>query len=112
MSKTREAFKTVNWREYLDPTDKPRVQSFLKLRGNLVLGNIVDNIINASELDLPSLAIMVHPNVSAVTIVHPDEYQELLTHCQQFFEKHEEYEKCEEIVQIKKIIKEKKKKFW
>lgn len=97
----RKLYSRVNWRKYLDPTNKQRVQRFIKTNGPTVFTAIVETIENAMEDDLEEVMILVHPNVSSVAVVSKDEYDEVLTHCLQYFESIEKYENCDNILAIK-----------
>ncbi len=107
-------FEKVNWRTYLDPTNNPRVERFLKKRGDVVLKKIVEHIKKANEDGKESVYVMVHPNVSRITEVKSEEYTEVLEFCIKFFEETENYELCQKILDIKNEIGNVKKvnKFW
>lgn len=98
-------FTKVGWRKYLDPTDNPRVDKFLKSSGRKVLAQIVDGIQEAIENNTPELVVLVHPNVSSVVVIPSKEYDEVLTHSLQFFKSVEGYEQCHKILNIKNKLK-------
>ena len=86
----RKLYSRVNWRKYLDPTNRPRVNSFIKQRGDVVFGQIVETIKEAIKEETPEIMIMVHPNVSSVVVINSDEYKEVLTHCLNYFKSKEQ----------------------
>lgn len=101
----RTLYSRVEWRKYLDPTDRPRVNRFLQAQGDYVFDEIVKNIENANINGIESLMILVHPNVSSVVMVDQHDYKEVLQHCLDYFKSKENYEQCAKILKLKKTIK-------
>lgn len=97
-------YSVVNWKEYLDPTDSTRVDNFLKKYGTRVFSNLIKKIKSAHESDIKSFAILVHPNVSSLSIINKKDYLSVLTHCLMYFKSLENYEKCAEIVKLRDTI--------
>lgn len=100
----RQLFSTVGWRKYLDPADNPRVNRFLKKNGEVVFAQIVSNIETAIDSKQDEFIMLVHPNVSSAVSVKQLEYNELLNHCLTWYKKTENYEKCAEIIKIRKKL--------
>jgi len=98
-------FSKVGWRKYLDPTNNPRVERFLKSSGRKVLSQIVDGIDGAIDNDTLELVVLVHPNVKSVVVIPATDYDDVLTHSLQFFKSVEGYEQCSKIIKIKNKLK-------
>lgn len=104
----QKTISTVSWRKYLDSTNNPRVEKFLKNRGSSVLWQISQKIHNFSNNQnhvIPELVMIVHPNAPAAILIPHSDYNNVLDLALDFFEKKEDYEKCQKIVQFKKDIK-------
>lgn len=101
----RKLYSKVGWRKYLDPTDRPRVKTFIEANGNVIFPQVVECIQNANTDKQPEIMIMVHPNVSAVVVIAENDYDEVLTHCLQYFQSKEKYEECGNIVKLKNQMK-------
>ena len=102
----RKLYSKVGWRKYLDPTGRPRVKRFIETNGNVVFNQIVECINNAADDAQSEIMVLVHPNVSAVVVIEENDYDEVLTHCLQYFQSKEKYEECGKIVNLKKKIKD------
>jgi hypothetical protein len=98
------AFTTIDWRKYLDPNENPRVKRFLDTRGFEVMNQISQNIHKGGTLGWDEVAILVHPNAAAISLVPETEYIEALDHCKNWFQEKEEYEICAQIVKYKEDI--------
>jgi len=99
---------TVPWRKYLDSTKNPRVKKFLKNRGDDVLWQVSQGIHKGSRDSnnvKSELVMVVHPNAPAAILIPYSDYQDVLELALEFFEKKEEYEKCQQIVKFKNDIK-------
>jgi len=105
----RRTFTTIDWRRYLIPTNDKRVGKFLEMRGFDVMNQLSSNIHNAGLKGWDEVAILVHPNASAISLVPQEDYIEALDHCLEWFKEKEEYEMCAKIVGYKTDILEKKK---
>jgi hypothetical protein len=101
----RKLYSKVGWRKYLDPTGRPRVKRFIETNGNVVFNQVVECIKNASIDNQSEIMVLVHPNVSAVVVIEENDYDEVLTHCLQYFQSKEKYEECGNIIKLKKEIK-------
>lgn len=104
----RKIYSKIGWRKYLDPTKGKRVRRFIESNGDIVFNQVFNCIKSASSSNEHEVAILVHPNVSAIVVVDETEFDEVLSHCLDYFEFQEAYEKCNEIVILKKKIKESK----
>ena len=100
----RRTFTTIDWRKYLQPTNDKRVEKFLETRGFDVMNQVSQNIHNAGLKGWDEVAILVHPNASAISLVPKEEYIEALDHCLEWFKNKEEYEMCGKIVKYKEDI--------
>ena len=100
----QRAFTTIDWRKYLDPTNNIRVARFLEKRGFEVMNQVSQNIHKAARRGLNEVAILVHPNASAISIVPKNDFIEALDHCKNWFQEKEEYEMCAKIVKYKQDI--------
>jgi hypothetical protein len=98
------AFTTIDWRKYLDPNENPRVKRFLDTRGFEVMNQISQNIHKGGTLGWDEVAILVHPNAAAISLVPETEYIEALDHCLEWFKNNEEYEMCAKMVNYKNDI--------
>lgn len=105
----RRTFTTIDWRRYLQANSDKRVEKFLEARGFEVMNQVSQNIHNAGLKGWDEVAILVHPNASAISLVPKEDYIEALDHCLEWFKDKEEYEMCAKIVQYKTDILEKKK---
>jgi hypothetical protein len=103
------AFTTIDWKRYLQPSNDKRVERFLETRGFDVMNQVSQNIHNAGLKGWDEVAILVHPNASAISLVPKKDYIEALDNCLEWFKQREEYEMCAKIVGYKTDILEKKK---
>jgi len=97
-------FTTLDWKKYLDPTNNLRVARFLEKRGFEVMNQVSQNIHKAASNGMDEVAILVHPNASAISIVPKIDFIEALDHCKNWFQEKEEYEMCAKIVKYKEDI--------
>jgi hypothetical protein len=104
MTMKQRAFTTIDWRKYLDPNENPRVKRFLDARGFEVMNQISQNIHKGGTLGWEEVAILVHPNAAAISLVPENEYIEALDHCLEWFKDNEEYEMCAKMVKYKTDI--------
>lgn len=98
--KDKENFKTVNWRTYLDDTNNERVKRFLRKRGIAVYTELVKSIDMALEYGTENLIVLIHPNVTNLIQIVPNEFPEVLNQALNFFKSREAYEMCSETVKI------------
>ena len=106
-----DIYKITGWKTYLDPDSNQRVKKFLDARGVEVLNSLIVSIDQAIDLESQKLFLLVHPNVSSLVQVTPDEYPEILEFSLEYFKEKEEYELCAETVRImKKTLPKPKKK--
>ena len=110
MASNTHIYPIVHWKEYLDPTNGKRVKRFLKSNGSRVFNNLIRKIKEADEIGDKTLVILVHPNVSSLSLIKAEEYISVLEHCLLYFKHTEDYLKCAEIVKLKNKIGNKKKK--
>jgi hypothetical protein len=68
------------------------------------MNQVSQNIHNAGLKGWDEVAILVHPNASAISLVPKEEYIEALDHCLEWFKEKEEYEMCGKIVKYKEDI--------
>lgn len=108
--KTNIIFDEVDWRYYLDSSTNHRVDRFLELTGEEVLNQLYTNIRNSIMKKKSTLEILLHPNVSSVTIINESEFEEVLDFCLKWFMENEHYEMCSEIMKTQDILKDKKEK--
>jgi len=101
----RKLYSKVGWRKYLDPTGRPRVRRFIETNGMVVFNQVVECIQNAAVDKQSEIMVLVHPNVSAIVVIEETDYDEVLTHCLQYFQSKEKYEECSKIVTLKNQIK-------
>lgn len=106
---TRRTFTTIDWRRYLIHSNDKRIERFLETRGFDVMSQVAQNIHKAGLKGTDEVAILVHPNASAISLVPKDDYIEALDNCLDWFKAKEEYEMCATIVQYKTDILEKQK---
>jgi hypothetical protein len=97
-------FTTLDWKKYLDPNNNLRVARFLEKRGFEVMNQVSQNIHKAATKGMNEVAILVHPNASAISIVPKTDFIEALDHCKDWFQAKEEYEMCARIVKYKEDI--------
>lgn len=97
-------FTTLDWKKYLDPNNNLRVARFLEKRGFEVMNQVSQNIHKAATKEMNEVAILVHPNASAISIVPKTDFIEALDHCKDWFQAKEEYEMCARIVKYKEDI--------
>jgi hypothetical protein len=104
---TRRTFTTIDWRRYLVKSNDKRIEKFLETRGFDVMNQVAQNIHKAGTNDVEEVAILVHPNASAISLVPKKDYIEALDNCLDWFKAKEEYEMCATIVRYKADILEK-----
>ena len=109
MASNSHIYPVVHWKEYLDPLNGNRVKRFLKFNGSRVFNNLIKKIEEANESGVKTIVILVHPNVSSLSLIKAEEYESVLEHCLLYFKHHEDYLKCAEIVKLKKKLGNKKK---
>ena len=102
---TYQAYPTVHWKTYLDPTNGPRVQTFIKRKGKVVFTELVKEIGNAYNNDIKKIVVLVHPNVSSLVLITDIDYIDVLDHCLYYFLDTEDYTMCEKIKKLKQKIK-------
>lgn len=102
MSRGR-AVSTVDWRKYLDVNVNPRAKTFLESRGADVLWQIASNIDNSitGTKSTKRLIMSVHPNAPSAILINFEDYKDVLELCLNWFEKKEQYEVCQKILNIK-----------
>jgi hypothetical protein len=71
---------------------------------NANVNQVSTNIYRAAKKGLSEVAILVHPNASAISIVPKSDFIEALDHCKNWFQEKEEYEICAKIVKYKEDI--------
>jgi len=103
--KRRKLYSKVGWRKYLDPTNNVRVKTFLAINGTVIFKQLIDCIKTALEENQTEIMILVHKNVQSVVVIEQPDFDEVLTHCLQYFRSQEQYELCSEVVKIKSKIK-------
>jgi hypothetical protein len=101
----RKLYSRVGWRKYLDPTGRPRVKKFLKTNGTVVFNQVVECIQSANVEKQTEIMILVHPNVQSVVVIEETDFDEVLTHCLDYFQSKELYEECGTVVKLKNTIK-------
>ena len=68
------------------------------------MNQVSQNIHKAASNGMDEVAILVHPNASAISIVPKIDFIEALDHCKNWFLEKEEYEMCAKIVKYKEDI--------
>ena len=97
-----DAYPTVGWRTYLDPSKSDRVRKFIKLNGAEIFTKLYETIESATEDGQDQILVLVHPNVTSIVSISQEEFIEVLNHCIKYFESIQGYESCAQIVKIRK----------
>lgn len=107
--KTNLIFGKVNWKYYLDPSVNKNANNFLKISGKEVLTQLHNNIKKCIKNNNNQLEILLHPNVSSVTLIKKSEFKDVLSFILDWFMKIEEYELCTDVIETKKLLENKEK---
>ncbi len=106
--RTYKTYSVVDWRTYLDPTNNHRVTSFLKHNGTNTFKELIKSIEEAYDEDIPMIVVLVHPNVTSLSLIKQSDYVTVLKHSLKYFEFTENYKYCSDVVKIIKKVSKKK----
>jgi len=106
----KRAVSLTNWKRYLDYENNPKLIPFIKSRGNEVFWQISQNVWKYNGRGMSSLTMIIHENAPYAINIPKKEYFEVMNYALRFFEKKEDYKKCQRIIEWLDNMKENDKK--
>lgn len=95
----KRAVSLTNWKRYLDYENNSKLIPFIKSRGNEVFWQICQNVRKYHLSGISSLTMIIHENAPYAINIPRAEYFEVMNYALRFFEKKEDYKKCQSIIE-------------